>query len=148
MTKKYIFISLTVIFIIALFNLNSNKKIIDVFNETSNDYDFSNYELEFIECDLNTDNFISIFSYFNNKDYKILEISLYINESYKNIFKNKKFLFYSNDLNLILDNFKNEYIDIMLNNDIYVNNICIQKVKINTAKIFLNEFKEIINIKY
>ena len=148
MTKKYIFILLITTFITIFMSNFSSGKIIDAFVETYNDYDFANYELEFRECDLSTDNFIEIFSHFKDKDYKILEIIPYINESYKNIFINKKFSFYSNDLELILNDFKNEYVDIMLDNELYVNNICIKKIKINTARMYINELREKINISY
>jgi len=102
---------------------------------------YDNYTLIFDECDLNTNNFIHIFSFFDNKDFKILEITPYKN--YDN-----KFLYYSNNLENIINKFKNDYIDILTLEDKYVSNICINKVKINTSNYVLNDFKSIIYFEY
>ncbi len=134
MTKKYIYILFSIIIIIILL-INNSQKVTYAFKETYNDYDFNNYILEFKECDLSTNNFIEKLSYFNDKDYKILEIIPYRNY-------NIKYKFYSNNLKFILDEFKNEYIDIVIDNDTYVTNICIKNVKINTANIYILEYKE------
>lgn len=141
MTKKYIYILLSILLIITIV-MNNNIDVIEpTFNEIYDDYNFDNYEIKFDECKLSTDNFINKFSYFNDKDFKILEITPYIKESYINLFDNKQFLFYSNNLYKILDEFKNKYLDIMGDNENYISNICIKKVKINTASTYLKEFK-------
>lgn len=136
MTKKYIYIlfSITFVTLIVLYNKN-NEVITNAFLETYDDYDYNTVLIEFDECKLSTNNFINKLSYFNDKDYIILEIIPYVNESYKYVFSNKKFLFYSNNLNYILNKFKNEYIDVMIENDSYVTNICIKGIRMNISNI-------------
>lgn len=148
MTKKYIYILFSLLLIILIVISDNKMKTTDVFNETYNDYDFNIYNLKFNECDLNTDNFIDNFTYFKDKDFRLLEIEPYINESYKNLFIDKKFLFYSDDLTDILNKFKNDYLDIMLNNSIYITNVCIKSIRIDTANIYINEFRSEINFTY
>lgn len=143
MTKKYIYILFSIIFVISLTLVTKKEVIVDAFNEVYNDYDFHTYTLKFNECDLSTSNFIEVFSYFDNKNYKILSITPYINVSYENLFSNIKFNYYSSDLRDILSDFKSEYIDTM-NNENYISNICIKSIKINTANIYIKEFKNII----
>lgn len=140
MKKQFIYI-LFFMLLIIIATKNSTNLVQPTFIETANNYDFNNYEIEFIECQLTTDNFIDRFSYFYGKDFKILEIVPYINESYVDYFSDTQFLFYSNDLNDILDKFKNKYLDIMKHNDNYISNICIKKIKINTAYMYMKEFK-------
>ncbi len=147
MTKKYIYVLFS-LFIITLIVLNKDTKTLDTFYEVYNDYDFNIYNLEFNECDLNTDNFIDKFSYFKDKDFKILEIVPYINESNKNLFIDKEFLFYSDNISDILEKFKNGYLDIMIDNSMYLTNICIMNVRIDTANTYINEFKSYINFSY
>jgi hypothetical protein len=69
---------------------------------------FDNYYIKFKDCDLNTNNFIDKFNILKNKDFKILEIipEMTLDETY---------YFYSNDLEDIINEFKNKYINTMIN---------------------------------
>lgn len=122
-------------------------------NSISDDYTFNDFHLLFDEYNLNTNNFISTFSFFsnNNYDYKVIEIIPYINPEYADEFKNKQFLYYSNNLNDVLDNFSNDYLKIYdeYNKDSVINEINIQAVIINTADIYMKQFLNLHNkIKY
>ena len=85
--------------------------------------------------------FIEKLNNFKYKDFKILEI---IPEKTLN----ETFLFYSNDLEGILDKFKNKYINLMINESKYTTNICIQGIRINTSNYILDELKDIIHFTY
>lgn len=126
--------------LLLLFFSISNKEDIVVFNEEE-DETYKNYILEFNECDLSTNNFISILSFFNDKDYKILELVPYKNNK-------DKYYYYSNNLDNILIDFKTKYINNLLEEDKFTNNICIKNIKINTSNYNLNLFKNIINFKH
>ena len=123
------------LFTFLLFNFYSNKKEIIVksygFMDNLNDYD--DYDIKFEECILNTNNFISVFNYIN--DYKILKIVPYHDV-------NLEFIYYSNDLSMIVEDFKNKYINKKLEESSYVKNICISNVKIRASKNTLNKLKE------
>ena len=64
----------------------------------------------------------------------------YINESNQIIFNNKEFLYYEKDINKVINDFKNKYIDIMVNNDLYVSNVCIKNVVIKSTVGDIREF--------
>lgn len=102
---------------------------------------FDNYYIKFNNCDLNTNNFIDKLSYLEYKEYKILEIipEISLGETYK---------FYSNDLEDVLDKFKNKYINLMINDSKYITNICIKEIKINTSNYILDELKNKIPFSY
>lgn len=142
--KKYIIF--IVIFFITIFIYLNNKKTEEVFyymeNTINEDYTFKDYYLFF--NNLNTNNFIDIFSFFKNKncEYKIIEIIPYYNSLYENLFKDKRFLYYSNDLNKILNSFSNDYMNVYISNSIEVNinQINIKEVIINTSKVYMDEF--------
>ena len=138
MTKKYIYIIFFTILFIFILNI-SKEQVLTTFNETENSYNFDNYILTFKDCELNTNNFINTFSYFNDKEYTILSITPYVNDIYINLLINKRFNYYSNNLEYIITNFKDEYTNI-INNE-YIDKICIKEVKINTAYIYYKEFK-------
>ena len=110
------------------------------FNEIEDNI-YDNYILRFNNCDLNTNNFIDIFSYFKDKDYKILEVVP--TNSYNN-----KYIFYSSNLNYVLNTFKNEYINSLINDSKYTSEICIKEIKINTCNYDLDGFKNIIFFEY
>lgn len=139
MTKKYIYIIFFTFFLIITLNIKKEDSIY-TFSEQQNDYDFNNYVLKFNDCKLNTNNFINTFSYFNNKNYKILSITPYVDDIYNYLFINKKFNYYDNNLERIINNFKGEYLN-TISNDEYIDKICIKEVKINTAYIYIREFK-------
>lgn len=126
--KKLIFL-----FILLLLFLSYNKKEIYVFNEVE-DNTYKNYTLTFNNCILNTSNFISNFNFFVNKDFKILE--LVPDSSY-----DEKYLYYSSNIENIIKDFKNKYINNLIDNSKYSNEVCIKKVRINTSNYDLYEFK-------
>ncbi|MBQ6281930.1 MAG: hypothetical protein IJK66_00135 [Bacilli bacterium] len=131
---------LIILCIILLIFFNYNEKTSVAFSYIENNiYDI--HKLKFENCNLNTNNFIYIFNYFKNKDFKILEIVPYV--SY-----NSKFRFYSDDLKYILNKFKSEYLDIVVSNSKYVKNVCIKEVVIITSNYELIEFKDIIDFIY
>ena len=131
---------LILLFILLLLSFSIKEKDEIVFNELNNEV-YDNYLLEFNECDLSTNNFINIFSFFNDKDYKILEIIPYKNYD-------DKYYYYSTNLDNIITNFKSKYIDNLLEDNKFTNNICIKNVKINTSNYNLDLFKNIIYFKY
>ena len=135
--KKFILLFILLLLFFSYKNTNS----VLVFNEINDNNIYDSYNLEFEECDLSTNNFIDKFSFFNNKDYKILEIIPFKNND-------DKYLFYTNNLNDVLDKFKNKYINNIINEDKYVTNICIKNVRIYTSNYDLNEFKNIINFSF
>lgn len=131
---------LIILCIILLIFFNYKEKTYMVFSYTENNiYDI--HKLKFENCNLSTNNFISIFDYFKDKDFKILEIVPYI--SY-----NSKFRFYSDDIKYILNKFKSEYLDLIISDSKYVKNICIKEVVIITSNYELIDFKNIIDFVY
>lgn len=102
---------------------------------------FDNYYIEFKDCDLNTNNFINKLNYLNYKDFKILEIKPVISFG-------ETYTFYTNDLESILDEFKNKYINKMMEESKYTSNICIKEIKINTSNYILDNLKNIIPFTY
>ena len=132
--KKFILLFILLLLFFSYKNTNSEL----VFNEINDSNIYDIYNLDFNECDLSTNNFIEKFSFFKDKDYKILEIIPYK-------YDNNKYLFYTNNLNNVLNEFKNKYINYIINEDKYVTNICIKNVRIYTSNYDLNEFKNIID---
>lgn len=133
---------IVLIFIIILLLILYGKKEekIAVFSYIDREV-FDNYYIKFNNCDLNTNNFIDKLSYLQYKDFKILEIipEVSLDETYK---------FYSNDLKNILNEFKNKYINLMVNDSKYTTNICIKEIKINTSNYILDELKNKIPFTY
>ena len=127
MTKKYIYILFSSFVLFLVFSFKGEKTI-TVFNEYEyiDDYKFDNYILTFDDCELNLSNFKDVFSYFNDLEFKILEIVPYKND-------NIKYLYYSDNLDYIISNFKSKYLDGVIDKSSYITNICIKNVKINTA---------------
>ena len=117
MTKKYIYILFSSFVLFLVFSFKGEKTI-TVFNEYEyiDDCKFDNYILTFDDCELNLSNFKDVFSYFNDLEFKILEIIPYKND-------NIKYLYYSDNLDYI------------------ISNICIKNVKINTANKYISEFR-------
>jgi hypothetical protein len=111
---------LLIFFILLLFFFYNKDKEVMVFSYMEDEV-FDNYYIKFKDCDLNTNNFIENFSFLKNKDFKILEI---IPEKTLD----EKYLFYSNNLERILDEFKNKYINSMINESKYTTNICIKEI--------------------
>lgn len=138
MKKLYIF--LITIIIITIIIYPKKEKIISSFNEIDTNDTYKVFTLTFDECNLNTDNFIKIFSFFNNREFEINKMVPYINESNQIIFNNKEFLYYEKDINKVINDFKNKYIDIMVNNDLYVSNVCIKNVVIKSTVGDIREF--------
>ena len=130
--KKILFLLILLLLFFSYVNANTNIVLSEMDYETYNDY-----LLTFDECVLNTNNFIDKFSYFKDKEYRILEIVPYKKD-------NNKYLYYTKDLDYILDNFKNKYIYYLIDNNKYVNNICIKSVTINTSNYLLNDFNKIL----
>lgn len=129
------------LFIIILLIFSYNKKEdIEVFSY-SKDEIFDNYYINFKDCNLNTNNFIEKFSYIKDSDFKILKIMPYND-------LNSEFLFYTDDLEYILSNFKNNYINLMMDDSKYTTNICIKEVKINTSNFILDKLKNVIDFTY
>ena len=138
MKKLYIF--LITIIIITIIIYPKKERIISSFNEIDTSDTYKVFTLTFDECNLNTDNFIKVFSFFNNREFEINKIVPYINESNQIIFNNKEFLYYEKDINKVINDFKNKYIDIMVNNDLYVSNVCIKNVVIKSTVGDIREF--------
>ena len=86
------------------------------------------------DCELNLSNFKDVFSYFNDLEFKILEIVPYKND-------NIKYLYYSDNMDYIISNFKSKYLDSVIDKSSYITNICIKNVKINTANKYISEFR-------
>lgn len=160
MRKSEIFIVLFILFSIVYFNsdnminvIDNNKVIKQVFEEIdiiNDDYTFQDYYLLFDEYNLDTSNFIQTFTFFNdnNYEYKIKEIIPYINPLYEHSFKDKKFLYYSDDLGKILEEFYTCYLEIN-DPEIKINKINIQAMSIHTANKYMLEFLKINkSIKY
>ena len=84
MTKKYIYILFSSFVLFLVFSFKGEKTI-TVFNEYEyiDDYKFDNYILTFDDCELNLSNFKDVFSYFNDLEFKILEIIPYKNDNIK-----------------------------------------------------------------
>ena len=135
MTKKYIYILFSSFVLFLVFSFKGDKTI-SVFNEyeSIDDYKFDNYILTFDDCELNLSNFKDVFSYFNDLEFKILEIVPYKND-------NIKYLYYSDNLDYIISNFKSKYLDGVIDKSSYITNICIKNVKINTANKYISEFR-------
>ena len=132
---------LLILFIIILLIFSYNKKEdIEVFSY-SKDETFDNYYINFKDCDLNTNNFVDKFSYIKDNDFKILKITPYND-------LNSEFIFYTDDLEYILNNFKNNYINLMMDESKYTTNICIKEVKINTSNFILDKLKNVIDFTY
>ncbi len=138
MKKLYIF--LITIIIITIIIYPKKERIISSFNEIDTSDTYKVFTLTFDECNLNTDNFIKVFSFFNNREFEINKMVPYINESNQIIFNNKEFLYYEKDINKVINDFKNKYIDIMVNNDLYVSNVCIKNVVIKSTVGDIREF--------
>ena len=134
---KKILILTIIILLLFGFDVEKDTRVLSYTKEE----EYKNYLLSFNECVLNTNNFISKFSYFYNKDYKILKIV-----PYKDL--GADYLFYTSNLEYVIDVFKNKYVDSMLNDSKYVNNICIKEVGINTSNYILDKFKSIIDFEY
>ena len=60
-------------------------------------------------------------------------------EIYKN--DNIKYLYYSDNMDYIISNFKSKYLDSVIDKSSYITNICIKNVKINTANKYISEFR-------
>ena len=135
MTKKYIYILFSSFVLFLVFSFKGDKTI-SVFNEYEyiDDYKFDNYILTFDDCELNLSNFKDVFSYFNDLEFKIFEIVPYKND-------NIKYLYYSDNLDYIISNFKSKYLDSVIDKSSYITNICIKNVKINTANKYISEFR-------
>lgn len=134
--KKFV-----ILFIIILFLFSYEKQDnITVFSYIDSEL-YDNYNINFKECDLNTNNFLEKFEYLKNKDFKILEIVPYNN-------LNERYLFYTNDLEYVLNKFKNDYIDKFIIESKYTTNVCIKSIRINTSNYILNDFKNIIDFTY
>jgi len=133
-------ILLIFIIILLLFLYTKKDEDIAVFSYINAEI-FDNYYIKFNNCNLNTNNFIDKLEFLKSKDYKILEIipEISLNETYN---------FYSNDLESILDEFKNKYINLMINDSKYTTNICIKEIKINTSNYILDELKNKILFTY
>lgn len=138
MKKLYIFLITIIIITIVIYP--KKEKIISSFNEIDTSDTYKVFTLTFDECNLNTDNFIKVFSFFNNREFEINKMVPYINESNQIIFNNKEFLYYEKDINKVINDFKNKYIDIMVNNDLYVSNVCIKNVVIKSTVGDIREF--------
>jgi len=136
--KKLVLLFILILLIIFLFSYN--KQDVTVFSYIDSEI-FDNYYIKFNDCDLNTNNFIEKLKLLKNKDFKILEIVPFnsLNETY---------FFYSNDLESVLDEFKNKYINLMINESKYTTNICIKEIKINTSNYILDELKNSIRFTY
>lgn len=132
-------IILLFIVILLVFSYN-NEEYIEVFSYSKEEV-FDNYYIKFKDCDLNTNNFIDKFSYIKDSDFKILKITPYND-------LNSEFLFYTDDLEYILSDFKNNYINLIMNESKYTTNICIKEVKINTSNFILDKLKNIIDFTY
>lgn len=132
-------IILLFIVILIVFSYN-NEESIEVFSYSKEEV-FDNYYINFKDCDLNTNNFVDKFSYIKDNDFKILKITPYND-------LNSEFLFYTDDLDYILSNFKNNYINLMMDESKYTTNICIKEVKINTSNFILDKLKNVIDFTY
>lgn len=132
-------IILLFIVILIVFSYN-NEESIEVFSYSKEEV-FDNYYINFKDCDLNTNNFVDKFSYIKDNNFKILKITPYND-------LNSEFLFYTDDLEYILNDFKNKYINLMMDESKYTTNICIKGVKINTSNFILDKLKNVIAFTY
>ena len=136
--KKIVLLFILVFLFIYLFSYN--QKEVTVFSYIDSEI-FDNYYIKFKDCDLNTNNFIDKLELLKYKDFKILEI-VPVNTL------NGTYMFYSNDLENILNKFKNKYINLMINESKYTTNICIKEIKINTSNYILDELKRVMPFTY
>ncbi|MEF2690693.1 MAG: hypothetical protein U0N10_04800, partial [Bacilli bacterium] len=86
MKKLYIFLITIIIITIVIYP--KKERIISSFNEIDTSDTYKVFTLTFDECNLNTDNFIKVFSFFNNREFEINKMVPYINESNQIIFNN------------------------------------------------------------
>lgn len=135
--KKIIFILILISFVILY---TRSYDAVYTFNEIDANV-FDNYVVKFKDCNLNTNNFIDKLNILNDKDFKILEITPV------NII-DKTYYFYSDDLDYILNEFKNSYINSLILNDKYTTNVCIDSIKIYTSNNILNELSNYISFVY
>lgn len=134
--KKIILLFIVILFVFSY----NNEEYTEVFSYSKEEV-FDNYYINFKDCNLNTNNFIDKFSYLKDSDFKILKITPYND-------LNSEFLFYTDDLEYILSDFKNNYINLIMNESKYTTNICIKEVKINTSNFILDKLKNIIDFTY
>ncbi len=127
------------IIILLIFSYNKNEDVMVFSYQKEEVYD--NYYIKFKDCDLNTNNFIYKLEFLNDYDFKILQIV-----PYNNI--DSEFLFYSNDLEYVHSKFKNDYINLMIEDSKYTTNICIKEIKINTSNYVLDKLNTKINFTY
>lgn len=132
--KKIIIITLLFLFILLYYIKDEI-----VYSNTYNNKNYDTYNLKIDNCSLNTNNFISKLEYLNTNNFKILEIVPEV------IYKNK-YEYYSSNLKYILDDFKNRYIDEMMDDNKYAKNICIKEIKIDTDKEVINSLSNYINL--
>ena len=109
-----------------------------VYSNTYNNKDYDTYNLKIDNCSLSTNNFISKLEYLNNKDFRILEIV-------PEVIYERKYEYYSSNLEFVLDDFKNKYVDEMMDDNKYAKNICIKEIKIDTNKEVVNSLSNYID---
>ncbi|MGI6329618.1 MAG: hypothetical protein ACOXZR_02005 [Bacilli bacterium] len=118
--------------------------------DTLNDLDFSYFYLLFDEHLLNSKDFVSLFVFFekNNYEYKIEEITPYINPLYQDLLTSVNVIdVKEKKLNKIIISFYDEYTKALTMNNLeeeinkcFINGINIKMIKINTSKKGLKNF--------
>lgn len=131
--KKLIIITLLFLFIFLYYIKDEI-----VYSNSYNNISYNTYNIRINKCSLNTNNFIDKLEYLNNKDFRILEIVPEV--SYDN-----KYEYYSSNLEYILNDFKNKYVDEMMDNNKYAKNICIKEIVIDTNKEVINSLSNYID---
>ena len=129
---KKLFILLSFIMLLIGIYFKKEEVIGETYDYSGNSNNFSEYNLKFRDCELNTNNFIDILN--SNYEYKILKIIPYHDMDIE-------FIYYSNNLSEIVNDFKNRYINKKLEESSYVDNICISNIKIRTNNNLLNELR-------
>jgi hypothetical protein len=149
--KNILIFIVLILILLVIFSYGSTREV-ETMLEVEDVYEnveFKEYYLSFDEYNLNTRNFIKLFSFFddNKYEYSIIELIPCVMPEY---FNDKKFLYYSNDLEYILNKFSKEYLDVYnKNNELRIYQINIKGVRIKTLNKYLDEFlKQNNKIKY
>jgi len=137
---------IVIVVLVSLFAIATTEQTEYVFLESSNNYEFKDYYIEYKENYLNTNTLEEeLSSNFVNNDYKIKQVYFYL-DNYQNI----PFYVLSNNVKILCTKVAN----IMINNNVDTtanimckNGISIRMIKINTSKANMENYSNNNNVK-
>ncbi len=149
MKKIFLILVAFSILLVSLELKKNSMEINTVMDYTTYNNNYYDYDINFEKENLNLENFKLKLATFTSYNYKIKRIYPEYEEKYKEYFYNKEyFIFDSNNMNKIMDDFRKEYLNKIkesnLNNDIdsitdnYIN---IKKVRVYTNEYAISKFK-------